>query len=319
MKVLLAEDSLTMMLTTSAIIKKSGHQLIQARDGKQALELYKSEKPDLVLLDVEMPEYNGFEVVEKIRAMDTNIWVPVIFLTAFVDDENLSKGIEVGGDDYLTKPISSIVLNAKLNAMQRISEMQKKLLTVTNELSEINNKLQQSVTTDPLTNAKNRLYMDECFEREWFRSMRNKTELSVLLLDVDNFKALNDSNGHHAGDECLKGLVELMQTYLKRSTDVLCRYGGDEFVIILPDTCHNYAVKIAEKVRLGVEQYSANLKLDTLVDISVSIGSASQIPNDTTTPDDFLKAADDALYEAKQAGRNRIRSKKIAPKDELAA
>jgi diguanylate cyclase (GGDEF)-like protein len=306
MKILLAEDSKTMMLTTTAIIKKSGHEVIQAEDGEKALSLYKSEKPDLVLLDVEMPKLNGFEVTEKIRSIDKDAWIPIIFLTSHKDDNHLCQGIRAGGDDYLTKPVSAIVLNAKLNAMHRIFEMQNKLRSMTNELSDANKKLQKSVITDPLTGAKNRLYLDECIKREWYRGMRNKTELSVLLVDLDNFKPLNDNNGHQAGDKCLIDLVELIHSQLKRSTDTLCRYGGDEFVIVLSDTSTNNAMRIAETIRKNVEQYSdenaKNLKVP--VNISVSIGCASCIPDDLLTYSEFINFADKALYAAKDAGRN---------------
>ena len=169
MKVLLAEDSKSMLLTTTAIIKKAGHTVIPAHDGKEALELFSTERPDLVLLDIEMPEYNGFEVAEKIRTIEKDNWIPMIFLTGFTDDESLNRGIEAGGDDYITKPVSSTVLNAKLKAMQRIVEMRNNLIKITKQLFETTNKLQHSVITDPLTGAKNRLYLDECLKREWFR------------------------------------------------------------------------------------------------------------------------------------------------------
>ena len=304
MKVLLAEDSLTMLLTTSTIIKKSGHEVIEARDGKQALELYESEKPDLILLDIEMPEYSGFEVAKKIRSDNKEHWIPIIFLTGFVDDQNLLQGIEAGGDDYLTKPVSSVVLNAKLNAMHRISEMQRKLLSVTKQLSETNEKLKESVITDPLTGAHNRLYLDESLEREWFRCMRNKTVLSILLIDVDNFKILNDSNGHQVGDECLKELVRLFNSNLKRSTDILCRYGGDEFVIVLPETPEEVAMHIGEKIKTGATEYCATCEYYVPVNISLSIGCATYIPDDSMSCDEFLRLADKALYTAKNAGRN---------------
>ena len=126
MKILIAEDSKSMMMTTSAIIRQTGHKVIQAFNGDDALSLYDSEKPDLILLDVEMPGLNGFEVTEKIRSIKNDVWVPIIFLTSHKDDDRLSKGINIGGDDYLIKPISSVVLKAKLNAMQRIYEMQMK-------------------------------------------------------------------------------------------------------------------------------------------------------------------------------------------------
>jgi diguanylate cyclase (GGDEF)-like protein len=306
MKILLAEDSKSMMMTTSAIIRQCGHEVIQAYDGKQALSLYQSESPDLVLLDVEMPEYNGFEVARIIRSKDKDIWVPIIFLTSHKDDTHLSEGINAGGDDYLTKPVSHIVLNAKLKAMSRIFEMQNKLLTMTKELSKINDELNQSVITDPLTGAKNRLYMDECIIREWGRGMRNKKELSILLVDVDNFKTMNDKNGHQIGDICLIELVKIFNSHLKRSTDVLCRYGGDEFVIVLPDTTTVNAMRIAETIRNEVEKYSAKLskKTEVPVKISVSIGCASCIPDKSISHSEFLSHADKALYAAKDAGRN---------------
>lgn len=319
MKVLLAEDSLTMMLTTSKIIKNSGHEVIPARDGKEALSLYHSENPNLVLLDIEMPKLTGFEVAEKIRADDTSKWIPIIFLTGFADDENLSKGIQSGGDDYLVKPVSQIVLNAKLNAMHRISEMQNKLIDLSNELSVTNDKLQNSVTTDPLTNAKNRLYLDECINNEWFRAMRNKSELSLLIVDVDNFKTVNDTNGHQAGDKCLIDMVKLFGSHLQRSSDVLCRYGGDEFVVVLPNTSGVDAFRIGEKIRLGVIKYNTESKMEIPVAISVSIGCAACIPDDSMTSDEFLTYADKALYKAKRNGRNCVVKADISTNNIIAA
>tara|TARA_R110002072_G_scaffold300974_1_gene479410 strand:- start:2894 stop:3871 length:978 start_codon:yes stop_codon:yes gene_type:complete len=319
MKVLLAEDSLTMMLTASKIIKNSGHEVIRARDGKEALSLYLSEKPDLVLLDVEMPKLSGFEVAEKIRADKTNKWIPIIFLTGFADDENLSRGIEVGGDDYLAKPVSQVVLNAKLNAMQRISEMQNKLIDLTNELSETNNKLQNSVITDPLTGANNRLYLDECIKNEWFRGMRDKSELSLLILDVDNFKTLNDTNGHQAGDACLIDLVKLFGSHLRRSSDVLCRYGGDEFVIVLPNTPASDALQIGENIRTSTIKYNDESEMKSPVAISVSIGCSSCIPDNSISFDEFLAYADKALYKAKATGRNCVVNAEITAHKTIAA
>tara|TARA_R110000782_G_scaffold61114_7_gene126030 strand:- start:2905 stop:3882 length:978 start_codon:yes stop_codon:yes gene_type:complete len=319
MKVLLAEDSLTMMLTASKIIKNSGHEVIPARDGKEALSLYFSENPDLVLLDVEMPKLSGFEVAEKIRADKTSKWIPIMFLTGFSDDENLSKGIESGGDDYLAKPVSQVVLNAKLNAMQRIYEMQNKLIDLSNELSETNNKLQNSVITDPLTGTKNRLYLDECIKREWFRGMRDKSELSLLILDVDNFKTLNDTNGHQAGDTCLIDLVKLFNYHLQRSSDVLCRYGGDEFVAVLPNTSEFDALQIGEKIRTSVIKYNDESGMETPVTISVSIGCASCIPDDSISFEKFLAYADKALYKAKAAGRNCVVNAKVTTNKTIAA
>ncbi len=319
MKILLAEDSKSMMLTTTAIINQSAHEVVQAFDGKEALSLYYSEEPELILLDIEMPELNGFQVAERIRAEDSDKWVPIIFLTSHRDDEHLSQGIKSGGDDYLTKPVSQVVLTSKLIAMQRILEMQNKLSSMTRELSEVNDKLRRSVITDPLTGAKNRLYMDECIKHEWYRAMRNKTELSVLLLDADNFKTLNDTNGHQAGDKCLIDLVKIMSSHLKRATDVLCRYGGDEFEIILPDTSSIDAMRIAEQIRQSIDDTKFVNETDTPVKITASIGSASCIPDKSISYSEFLNYADKALYTAKNAGRNCIVESEISKNRNVAA
>jgi diguanylate cyclase (GGDEF)-like protein len=321
MKILLAEDSKTMMLATTAIIHQSGNEVIQARDGKEALSLYHSEDPDLILLDVEMPELNGFQVAEKIRYEDRDKWIPIIFLTSHKDDEHLSQGINAGGDDYLIKPVSQVVLNSKLKAMYRIFEMQNKLFSITKELSKANDKLQKSVITDPLTGSKNRLYLDESIKREWHRGMRYKKELSLLILDIDNFKIINDSNGHQAGDKCLIELVEIINSYLKRSTDVLCRYGCDEFVILLPDTSSIDAEHIAELIRQNIDKSNVKPTKGTKVPvrITVSIGSASCIPDESISYSEFLSYADKALYAAKDAGRNCVVTSEISENKNVAA
>ncbi|MCZ6802490.1 MAG: GGDEF domain-containing protein [Proteobacteria bacterium] len=203
--------------------------------------------------------------------------------------------------------------------MLRISEMRNKLVSLTRELFDTNNQLQQSVITDPLTGAKNRLYLDECMNREWYRGMRNKTTMSILLIDIDHFKTLNDTNGHQAGDKCLVEIVKVIKSNLKRATDELCRYGGDEFVVILPDTSATNAMRIAETIRESVEKYNSGLGEEITVDISVSIGCASCIPNDKLTTDEFINFADKALYTAKDAGRNSVVKAEISENKSIAA
>lgn len=319
MKILLAEDSKSMMLMTSSMIHQPGFEVIQAYNGIEALELYNSEKPDLVLLDVEMPGQSGFEVAKKIRSKETDKWIPIIFLTSRNDDQNLSEGIKVGGDDYLTKPISSIVLNAKLKAMQRIYEMQKKLFSVTESLSETNQKLLLTASTDPLTGAKNRLHMDENIEREWFRCMRYKMELSIVVIDVDNFKTLNDEKGHQTGDDCLIEIVKIINKHLNRTTDILFRYGGDEFIVMLPDTDENYSFKIAEKIRANIEKINTQYDMPVSVKISASIGIATYIPDEKLSADKLLSFADNALYKAKEKGRNCVISAQISNSNDTEA
>ncbi len=304
MKVLIVEDSRSILLVTSKIVSSMGHDVIKATDGNQAIELFHAEKPDLILLDIELPELNGFEVAKKIRACELSNWIPIVFLTGYLEDESLHRGIKVGGDDYLVKPVNEVVLKAKLKAMERIYAIQNQLIETSLLLEKKNKQLRASIISDPLTGSYNRLYMDESLEREWFRARRNSDTLSILLIDVDNFKTLNDSNGHPAGDTFLISLVKLVKKSLRRSTDILCRYGGDEFVIILPGTTEKNAENIGEKIRTAVIELSAKQQLKSPIDLSVSIGCASCIPNDNLLIDDFLKICDDALYKAKQQGRN---------------
>ena len=304
MKILIAEDSRSLMLTTSVVIRQTGNEVLQAFNGTEALSIYEQDPPDLILLDVEMPGLTGFEVAEKIRSQKSEKWIPIIFLTSHKDEDYLTKGLDIGGDDYLIKPVSSVVLKAKINAMQRIYEMQSKLISLTDNLIEANKSLSHSANTDPLTGAKNRLYMEKSLENEWQKGMSIKTELSLMVLDLDNFKTLNDKNGHQAGDDCLIEIVKIIDQHLNRTTDILCRYGGDEFILLLPDTDSNYALKIAEKVRVNVEDFSDQFKIPHPVDIRASIGCATYVPDVNLSADELLTYADKALYAAKEKGRN---------------
>ena len=182
MKVLVADDSPTNLLIVRKYIETAGHEAITVEDGLQAVKAFKDIKPDLVLLDVMMPNMDGFEAALRIRSAceKWKTWIPIIFITAMTQDEDLAKGIESGGDDYLTKPVSRIVLNAKLTAMERIAKMRE-------ELEEANRQLKQLSELDGLTGIANRRRFDDYFEREYKRAIRENSTLSLLLLDVDHF------------------------------------------------------------------------------------------------------------------------------------
>lgn len=305
MKILLVDDTQTERLILSAYLEKLGHTIVNAENGHQAIELYKSESPDLVLMDVIMPEMDGHEAARCIRA-DGSDWVPIIFLSGRVASGDIVAGIEAGGDDYLTKPVDFAVLGAKMTAMQRIAKMRLKLLEVSNELASANAELKKLVNIDGLTGLANRRYLNKYLRVEIARSMRSKKELSVIMCDVDFFKKYNDKYGHLKGDDCLKSVAKALATSCKRTTDLVARYGGEEFAVILPDTDSESAYKLAEAMRQSVEGLDEEHAISDLGKVTISLGVFSSHPKNKDATEQLLNKADEALYEAKQRGRNKV-------------
>lgn len=290
-----------------AYLKKLGHNVITGKNGLEATELYLSETPDLVLMDVIMPEMDGHEAARVIRQA-SNDWVPIIFLSGRIKSDEIAAGIEAGGDDYLTKPVDFIVLEAKMNAMKRIAAMRQRLIRLSKELKVANSELKKLVNVDGLTGISNRRYMDKYLGTEIKRSIRNKQPITVIIADVDHFKLYNDNYGHLKGDDCLKRIAHALSKSCKRATDVVARYGGEEFAIIMPDTSAEGGMKMAELLRVSVENleiahdYSSCAKVCTL-----SAGVYSVLLNAETAGEKLLHFADKGLYKAKEAGRNQIK------------
>jgi diguanylate cyclase (GGDEF)-like protein len=287
-----------------------GLETVHARDGESGIELFKSERPDLILLDIIMPGLDGFEVARRIRQLERDgEWTPIIFLTARTGDEDLERGIEVGGDDYLIKPVSEIVLKAKVRAMQRIAQMRYSLLVLTRKLDEANRELMRLSSADGLTGIANRRRFDETLLKEWRRCAREARPLALLLIDVDFFKPFNDNYGHQAGDECLKAVARALSQTLHRPSDLAARYGGEEFAVILPGTDEAGALAVAEALRAAVQQMGITHRYSEVapvVTISVGLACATPRPGDETGFIGLLKDADAALYRAKSEGRNRV-------------
>jgi len=305
MKILLVDDTKTERLILSVYLEKLGHTIVCAENGHQAIELFKSSNPDLVLMDVIMPEMDGHEAARQLRK-DESDWVPIIFLSGRVAAEDIVAGIEAGGDDYLTKPVDFTVLGAKLMALQRIAKMRQKLLEVSSELAHANAELKKIVNIDGLTGLANRRYLDKQLREEIARSIRNKHELAVVLCDVDLFKKYNDTYGHLKGDDCLKKVAQAMESACKRTTDLVARYGGEEFLAILPNTSAEDAVLVAEKMRSAVESLNEEHSASSLGKVTISLGVYSALPKNEDDLEMLLQNADDALYDAKEGGRNRV-------------
>lgn len=310
MKALIIDDTLTSATLVRHQLGKMGLETVHARDGESGIELFKSERPDLILLDIIMPGLDGFEVARRIRQLERDgEWTPIIFLTARTGDEDLERGIEVGGDDYLIKPVSEIVLKAKVRAMQRIAQMRYSLLVLTRKLDEANRELMRLSSADGLTGIANRRRFDEALLKEWRRCAREARPLALLLIDVDFFKPFNDNYGHQAGDECLKAVARALSQTLHRPSDLAARYGGEEFAVILPGTDEAGALAVAEALRAAVQQMGIAHRYSEVapvVTISVGLACRTPKPGDETGFIGLLKDADTALYRAKSEGRNRV-------------
>lgn len=305
-KVLIVEDSKTTIETICAYLRLVDFsQPLIAESGKAAIELFKKNRPDIILLDVMLPDIDGFEVARQIRALEHDgDWAAIIFLTNQAGDENLALGIEVGGDDYLVKPVSEVVLNSKIRAMRRLVEMQRALVDVTRQMNATNMELQRLSTTDGLTGIANRRYFDEMLLREWRRCARMKMPISLIMIDVDHFKLYNDTYGHQAGDECLKAVAIQAALTITRATDMAARYGGEEFVIILGETDLNGAKWVANQVRQRISDLRMPHDPSEFEHVTISCGVVSVIPNAKLSLETFLHSADHALYLAKEQGRN---------------
>lgn len=303
MKVLVAEDTRSNLLFMKTCIESLGFDVCLAETGTEALTQFKKYKPDLVLLDVNMPELNGIEVAKKIRDTERRDihWVPIIFISAMDKDADVVKGLETGGDDYITKPVSQAVLNAKLRAMKRIYDMQL-------QLAAANRQLKQFADHDPLTGLANRRKFDEVLRKEWSRAMRLQSDLSLCIGDIDYFKQYNDSYGHQVGDAALMRVANILNRVFRRPGDLVARIGGEEFAIVMPETDHAGAMMMLERARQAMlEEAIPHQHSQVAACLTISMGlTTARVSRDmpVSAISDLIKQADNALYQAKAGGRN---------------
>lgn len=306
MKVLLVDDSPVDRVISEAFLLELGHEVILGENGQQALELYREFKPDIILMDEVMPIMRGHEAARAIREHEDN-WIPIIFLSARFTAEDIKAGIDAGGDDYLAKPLDQKILAAKMKAMERIAKMRQKLLEVSEELEKANIELQRQVDVDGLTGLANRRYLDRFLSHEVARCARSAQPLSVIMCDIDEFKRYNDHYGHLKGDDCIKMIANALTVRTRRATDLAARFGGEEFVLILPNTTGSDAIKVAQKIRDKVEALNIMHEKSSVTDhVTLSMGIYNATPTSMMRSEDFLHLADQALYHAKQNGRNKV-------------
>lgn len=307
MKILIVEDASATLLVVSKYIERFGAQPIAVNNGEQAIAAFRNEQPDMVLLDAMLPDIDGFSVARQMRAHEKpGAWTPIIFLSGMTSDKDLEKGIAAGGDDYLYKPVSEAVLNAKVRAMQRIIQMRTSLVVLARELDTANQELKRLSASDGLTGIANRRFFDEHLSREWRRARRGSGEIAILMCDVDHFKAYNDTYGHQAGDDCLRQVAHKIRDSMERAADLAARYGGEEFVVLLPDTPIAGAHIVAEKLRQTIHALNLPHTGSAHQHVTLSIGIAAMAAGDQNTQQTLIEAADRALYRAKHAGRNLV-------------
>jgi diguanylate cyclase (GGDEF)-like protein len=286
--ILIVDDEMPIRHLMSLLLKDFG-TIEMAGSGKEALEKVNALTPDLIILDVQMPEMNGYEVCQKIKANDKTSSIPIVFLTANSSNEDEEYGFEIGATDFIRKPISPKIVSA------RVSNILSLQLTT--------RKLELIASTDPLTGAFNRRHLNLVGTNELSRSRRYNSTFTLLMLDIDHFKAVNDTYGHDVGDEALIETVAVIKNTI-RSEDFLFRLGGEEFAVMLPETAKLAAFDTAERIRIAISKIVIQTPIDPL-SFTISIGIAENTSEDNGI-DLILKRADEALYQAKLSGRNRV-------------
>lgn len=297
--ILVIEDSETVRLEILGILKANSVATYyhEAGDGIEGLKILLEIKITLVLCDVDMPRMDGFRFLSMVRAREELRDIPVILLTGKDDRESKIWGLEQGASDYITKPFDPAEMVARVKVHLKIKQLQ-------DELQKANELLLEVSHTDHLTGRYNRRYLMEVLDREFSRARRSGGSLSLMIIDIDHFKWINDTYGHQEGDLVLAEAASVFRDEL-RGYDTAVRYGGDEFVAVLPDTTLPDAMAVAERMRQAVMKSRFPGKLSD-VRLSFSIGIAVHPGEGIETVTDLIREADNALYRAKEKGRNRI-------------
>jgi len=277
-----------------ADLLKDEYTPVLAKSGDQALQhAFGDFPPDLILLDVVMPQMGGYEIIRHLKDTDKTKNIPVIFVTALKSIEDEEYGFKLGAVDYITKPFSSPIVKMRVRNHLRIVHQYKLL--------------DQLAHLDGLTEISNRRRFDEVFQKEWARSARNKTPFSLAMVDVDFFKQYNDHYGHAMGDIALQKIAKALGHVLRRPADLIARYGGEEFVLLLPETDAAAAKVVADRGLEIITELNIPHRFSTAADtVTVSIGVTTIHRNEEILQQAFLEAADQNLYQAKKSGRNRV-------------
>jgi diguanylate cyclase (GGDEF)-like protein len=304
--ILIVDDDPVMRMQLRLFLQKEGYQIAEAEDGNTGFAAYNILHPDMVLVDVVMPEMNGFECCLGLRNLPGGDRSPILMITGLDDRDSVDQAFASGATDYVTKPIHWAVLRQRVRRLIHQAYLQQ-------QLEAANHALQHLVSIDGLTQVANRRRFDEYLDQEWRRTSREMfgsleaiaIPISLLLCDVDCFKLYNDTYGHQAGDRCLQRVVKAISSMVKRPADLVARYGGEEFAVILPNTTREGATYLAEQICLNVKSLAIpHISSHVSNVVTLSIGIATIVPHADLSLETLIVAADAALYEAKKAGRD---------------
>jgi len=289
--VLIVDDEKANIIALTKILSKD-YTVYAAKNGHDAIWVAKEYLPDVILLDIVMPEIDGFQTLSMLKKSEETQSIPVIFITGLSNTEYEEKGLDLGAADYISKPYSPSIVRLRVRNQIKIVNQ----IRVINHLS----------TTDQLTNIPNRRSFSIQMNKEWSRNMREEKPLGLLMLDIDRFKVFNDTYGHQLGDEALRIISATLKESLRRSSDFVARWGGEEFAVLLPNSDINGAWETADRIRKSIEQIPIPISNEESTRLTVSIGVSSIVPTPDCNQEALFMQADKALYAAKDAGRNKV-------------
>lgn len=272
---------------------RAHYEVSTASNGQQAIKLCEGLEPDLVLLDIMMPGLDGYEVCRRLKSNPATSAIPVIFVTARFGVDDQIKGLEAGAIDFITKPAHELIVLGRVRAHVALKRQV--------------DYMREQTLTDPLTGVANRRCFDERLDTEWRRCQRNRAPIALIMIDIDRFKQYNDSYGHVSGDRCLVQVSAAMKATGRRAADLFCRYGGEEFACLLPETGLEPALARAQELARSVERLRIACSSSRAAEVvTVSCGAAALVPDRDVQAEELVRRADAMLYAAKFAGRNRI-------------
>ena len=311
LRILAVDDEPVSLRLLVRQLERDGHQVVTARDGREALAVAVQWHPQMVITDWMMPEIDGLELCKQLRSTDEGRMLYILILTGRAEEDRVIEAFEAGADDYITKPFSPKLLKARIRPGIRVITLQEELDQHILEKTQKNAKLEiakrrlkLAANTDPLTELHNRRAAMKRLEKEWANSDRSGMPLSVVALDIDHFKSVNDSYGHDVGDHVLQATAQSIKTALRKG-DTCARMGGEEFLVICPNTDPGGAIQVAERIRVAIEETELDFGGSVRGNVTVSLGVGHRHPG-MATVDRLLKAADLALYGAKNGGRNQV-------------
>jgi len=288
-KILIVDDD-RMNITALVHFLKEQYEIIVATDGTTALETAKEQIPDIILLDILMPDMSGFDVLTKLKNSAVTMNIPVIFLTGLNNAADEEKGLSLGAVDYITKPFNKAIVRERIKTHTKMYDY---IRTI-----------EKLCMLDALTGLSNRRGFDTRMEAEWGRAHREKKTLGLIIIDIDNFKKYNDTYGHPEGDNVLQAISVMLIKTIHRSSDFIARWGGEEFCVLLPDTDLEGTYNIAEQIRCNVMKITTPHIDGKSTFITVSLGANSIIPGDNDLAANFIDEVDKLLYAAKRKGKN---------------